>query len=298
MSFIGHTNPLITVRNYRRSGPRAAHSLTASRPRTRAGVRLPPGAPNPLVLRGNVHEASWNPSTPDVRSQNNLLGTIIPMPRTYKKSKKRTRRGRRRKYIPRAITTNTKLIKCKAVNYQNFTSAGTISMAPVQLNSMDDPFSTLGTGQPLGYDQWKALYKSAFVVGTKLTIKAHNNGTVAAMLGTTPMKIPQGTSALANYEYYMELPNTKSRILSQDVDHVTWHHKVGVKRFLSIKDLRDDDQSRIDLVNETAPTRLAYWHVWGQALDEAGTLDLDVVITVEYLVLLTDPIIPARSVET
>lgn len=263
------------VHNYRRSVPRARHSLTATR------------LPRPPIT-----------GHPELDSEINLYANST-MPRRYtKKSKKRSRRGRKRKYIPRAITTNTKLIKCKAVNYQNFTSTGIISMAPVQLNSVDDPFSTLGTGQPLGYDQWKALYKSAFVVGTKLVIKAHNNGTVAAMIGTTPMKIPQGTTALTNYEYYMELPNTKSRILSQDVDHVTWNHKVGVKRFLSIKDLRDDDQSRIDLVNETPPTRLAYWHVWGQSLDETGQIDLDVVITVEYLILLTDPIIPARSVET
>lgn len=218
----------------------------------------------------------------------------------YAKRPRRTRRrrGLRRKPIPRALTTNTKLIRCKAVSYQNYTPAGTLTRVPVQLNSIDDPFVSNGNEQPLGYDQWKALYKYAYVVGSKVTVKAHNNGTVAAMIGITPCKIDQGTTALTSFDHYMELPGTKSRVLSQETDHCTFAHQVSVKKFLSIKDIRDNDDYRVVLAAETPPSTIAYWHVWSQAMDATGTIDIDVVLTAEYLVLLTDPIIPSRSTET
>lgn len=221
-----------------------------------------------------------------------------PRPTAPGVRRKRARRGLRRRPIPRALTTNNKLIKARAVNYFNHNNTGTLYQTVVQLNSCDDPFGTQGTGQPLGYDQWKALYRYAYVIGSKVTARVHNNGASAVMFGMTPMKINQSTTALSNYEYYMESPATKSRILSQDLDHVTFSHGVNVKRFLNIKDLRDNNDYRIDLVNETAPTTIAYWHVWTQPLDEASATDVDVVLTAEYMVLLVDPILPARSVET
>lgn len=190
------------------------------------------------------------------------------------------------------------MIKCRAVEYINAVSAGALGITPIQLNSCDDPFTSVGAGQPLGYDQWKALYKSAFVVASKVTVRAHNNGSVAVIIGLTPTKVPQGTTALTSYEHYMENPSTKSRILSQDLDHTVFSHAVSVKRFLSLSKIRDDDNSRIDLVNETPPTRTAYWHLWAQALDATGTIDVDIVAQVDYTIVLTDPIIPSRSVET
>lgn len=221
-----------------------------------------------------------------------------PKALTRTKYRRRSRRrGVIRRPIPRTLTPNTKLIRCKAVKYVNYVPAGAISSIETQLNSIDDPFHTVGTGQPLGYDQWKALYKYAYVVGSKVTAKVHNNGTVAAMFGITPMKVNQGDTFLSSYEYYMELPATKTRVLSQETDHVTFSHQVNVKKFLNIKDLRDNDDYRIDLVNETAPSTLAYWHIFAQALDSTGTIDVDAVITMEYMVLLTDPIVPSRSTE-
>lgn len=277
MSFIGHTNPLITVQNLRRSYPRASHSLTATR------------------LRRKKTEYTGNP---DIDREINLYANST-MPRTYKpKKRQRKRRGIIRKPIPRAITPNSKLIRAKVVDYQNYTPTGALAAVEIQMNSIDDPFQTAGTGQPLGYDQWKALYKHAYVLGSKVTVKAHNNGTSACMIGITPMKPAQGSTNLTSYEHYMELPSTKSRILSPDVDHCTFSHKVSTKKFLSIKDIRDNDDFKIDLVNETPPSTVSYWFVWAQAMDATAVIDIDTVITVDYIILLTDPIVPSRSTET
>lgn len=207
----------------------------------------------------------------------------------------RKRRGLRRRPIPRALAPPTKLIRCKACQYLNYTPAGTLTKYETQLNSITDPFVGSGTGQPLGFDQWAALYRYAYVLSSKVIAKVHNNGSVAAMFGITPCKLNQGTISLASYAYYMELPETKSRVLSQETDHVTLTHSVSVKKFLQIKDLRDDKNYRMDIVSATNPTDIAYWHLWGQAMDSAGTIDLDAAVTMEYIVLLVDPIIPARS---
>lgn len=229
-----------------------------------------------------------------------------PMPRTYRrtrlgvKDRRRTsrRRGVIRRRIPRALTSPTKLVRIKAVQYVNHANTAALSNTDIQITSFDDPFGITNAGQPLGYDQWKALYRQAYVVGAKTTARVHNNGTSACMIGITPMKPAQGTTALANYEYYMELPQTKARILSPDVDHTVISHQVSPKRFLPVTKIRDNDDLKFNLVTETPPSTLAYFHVWSQPLDEAAAYDIDLVITAEYLVLLVDPIVPARSSET
>lgn len=234
----------------------------------------------------------------------NSINTIQEMVGTrkkyYRRRKKNKRRGRRRKYIPRAITSKTKLIRCKASNYITFNgTSGAMYMVPIQGNSCDDPFMANGTGQPLGYDQWKALYKSAYIIGSKVKFTVHNGSAYSVIMGLTPMNIPQGTTSLANYEYYRELPATRSRLLSPDMDHGVLVSGVGTKKHLAIKNLTDEDDLKVDLVNETAPTKQFYWHVWCQVSDQSTTTTgVEGIVDVEYLVLLTDPIVPARSVES
>lgn len=230
-----------------------------------------------------------------------------PMPRSYTATRRPVRRTRRRRPyrrgvirrpIPRALTAPTKLVKMKAVQYVNHANTAALSNTDIQITSFDDPFGVTNAGQPLGYDQWKALYRKAYVIGAKVVARVHNNGTSAVMVGITPMKPAQGTTALANYEYYMELPSTKARILSPDVDHMVLAHKVSPKWFLPVTKIRDNDDLLVNLVTETPPSTLCYFHVWSQPLDEAAAYDVDLVLTAEYMILLVDPIVPARSTET
>lgn len=216
--------------------------------------------------------------------------------RKYTKGKKK-RGGRIKKRIPRALAPRTKVVRVKATDYRNLAGTGTIAVNYGQLNSVDDCFIG-GSGQPLGYDQWKALYKKALVIGSKIIIKFHNRGTSACMVGIWPATLNQGQTTLTDYEYYMETAGCKSRLLSPEMDHTVVFHKASTKRHLKRKDIRDDDRLYLDLITETPPTDLAYWHYWAQAVDQSSAYAVDAVVTIEYIVLLTDPIIPARSVET
>ena len=218
------------------------------------------------------------------------------------RSKRRTPRTRKA-IIPRTLQPRTKLIKIRSVDYQNHTHAsGAIAVAKIQHNSIDDPFTSLGTGQPLGYDQYKALYKKAIVLASRCFAEVHNNTSTAIMVGITAVPYNQGTTALTTYEHYMEAPNTKHRLLSPDVDRANMSMQMSTKKLLQIKNYKDNKtELEIDLNAETPPTNLSYWHLWSQPQDQitetTGTA-LQLTITMEYIVLLTDPIIPARSVET
>lgn len=258
----------------------------------------------------SVYRGKFNPIPPPlgyhvqkyIGSKKNIAPKYMPKKYTKKATKKRGVIRRRR--IP-TLTPKTKIVKVRDTIYLNHTGTTSLYLDNIQLNSCIDPFCDGSNKQPLGYDQWKALYQKAYVVGSKLILRFHNNGTSAVAVGVCPMPESQGTTALvaggtAGYAYcsYADFKGNKQRILSQDVDHCTMVHKVSTKRFLGIKDIRDDDDSQLDLVNETDTTRKAYWHVYSQSLDGTTAYDVDLVATIEYIVLLTDPIIPSVSTST
>lgn len=250
---------------------------------------------------GNLIEA-YN-GGPLIGSKKNIGNKYMPRKYTKKRSNKKKGVIRRRR-IP-TLTPKTKIVKVRDTIYLNHTGTTTLYLDNIQLNSCIDPFCDGSNKQPLGYDQWAALYKKAYVVGSKVIARVHNNGSSAVAVGICPMPESQSTTALSaggtqGYQYcsYADFRGNKQRILSPDVDHCVLVHKVSTKRFLGIKDIRDDDNSQISLAAETDATRKAYWHLYSQSLDGTTAYDVDFVVTVEYIVLLTDPVIPSVSTAT
>lgn len=212
------------------------------------------------------------------------------------------RATRKRAIIPRTLQPRTKVVKMKAVEYINHThTSGALSATSIQFNSFDDIWGGASTQQPLGYDQYKALYKKAVVLSSKVVCQIHNNTSTAVMIGLTALP-PNQTTGLDSYEYYMEAPNTKSKLLSPDVDRATLSSQMSTKKLWSIKNIKDNKtELEIDLVNETPPTNSGKWQIWSQPQDQTTTTTGTAVqwtCTVSYIVLLYDPIIPARSTDT
>lgn len=174
-------------------------------------------------------------------------------------------------------------------------AGGTLQGGTIQLNSFDDPFAGAATLQPLGYDQWKALYKQAVVVGVKVKLEAWNSGSTGILVGLNAMPESKGTTLLTQAEAYCELPNSVHRFLSPDVDHATVFLKVSTKKHMAVSKLRDSNELAIDLPNETPPSRQSYMHYWCQVTDQTSAFSATFVMTVEYLVLLFDQIVPSRS---
>lgn len=199
--------------------------------------------------------------------------------------------------VPRLIAPKTKLIRAKASNYVTYTcTSGALAGTALYANDFIDPFGTSGAGQPLGYDQWKTLYRTAYVLGCKVKFDCWNNQSTALMFGVSMMDKNQGTTLLTDYEYYKEIPKTNARMLSPDVDHGYIINKASTKKQLAVKNLLDNDGLRINLQAETGPSEKYYSHVWVQPVDQTTTLtSVQGVIDIEYIILLTNPIVPARS---
>lgn len=225
-----------------------------------------------------------------------------PSSRVSLKRRRRTpfRRFRRRTRARiSSLAPKTKLIRCKVTGLRTNSghTTGSLEMVPIQMNSILDPFGGAGAEQPLGFDQWRALYEYAYVVGAKITCEFHNADAIAYVVGITPCHIAQGTTSLASYEYYKELPGTKSTVLSPDIDKAVLQSKISIKKWFSVKDLVDTNEYRMNLNTPSEPSKLAYWHLWSQPLDQSSTdsTGVQIVMNVEYIVLLTSPVIPARS---
>lgn len=227
------------------------------------------------------------------------MGTKIYM--TQKKKKKTKQRGIVKRFIPATIAPKRKLVRVKASQYGTIECpAGAIGKTPVNMFNICDPFSASSNQQPLGYDQWQTLYNSAVVLGVKLVARIHNRSTVAVITGITACNEGQGTTTLTDYEHYQEIKGTKSRLLSPDVDHTTMFMKVNTKKHVGVRKIMDEDEWHcLDLANETAPVRTAYFHLWAQPMDQATALtnastnSVQVNYTVEYIILLHDQIIPS-----
>lgn len=186
------------------------------------------------------------------------------------------------------------------VNYSG--ASGAMTMVPIQLNSFDDPLLTNSTQQPLGYDQWKTLYRKAFVVGTKVKITFYNAETTIPMIvGICPVPVSQGTTSLANYEYYGEIPQNKFRVLSPDIDHTYISSAVSVKKHLQITNFKDNKEDyAFNLDTESPPSIMAYFHTYAQPMDQTSTYSSGVraMITIDYIIVLFDQVLPSRSTET
>lgn len=253
---------------------------------------------SPLVTGYQRYWSNFDKNKNSFNSENKNLG-LNKMRKNLRKTNKRKfkKRGIVKRGIPRTLQPANKLIRVKMTDYQYFNcTAGAIAIKTFSGTNIVDPLDTASVQQPLGYDQWKAMYRTAYVVGMKVRCTLWNNQTTALMYGITMCDKNQGTTALTNYEYYKEVPKTVSRLLSPDVDHGVLTNAISTKKALHVKDIKDNDGIRVNLQSDSAPSEQYYAHVWVQPVDQTTALSqVQAVLDVEYIVLLTNPIIPSRS---
>lgn len=210
--------------------------------------------------------------------------------------RRRGRRSLRRRRIPRSLAPKSMLLKCQTVSSGQLTCTSTTPQN-IYVSRLDitDPFLSSDNNQPLGYDQWKAVYNRAKVLGVRVTWTCHNAGTVAVMVGITP--IPEGENvAQTPWEYNAESTGTRYRILSPEMDHTTLSYKGSTKRFFRLNDIKDTEEIACDIDAETGPSRDATITCWAALHNGVTSTAVDYVCKVEYIVLLDKPEIPGRSV--
>lgn len=174
-------------------------------------------------------------------------------------------------------------------------AAGTLASNLIALNDAKDPLGpSSATQQPLGFDQYEALYNKYCVIGWKVKVEAVTvDNSNALYVGFTPTT---ASTALTSYSHYKECPGTVSRILSPDIDKAVFSTKGSVKKqMLRRGKILTDDTLYADVT--ASPTRILYGHIWSHVMDATDPANTKIVVTLEQLVVFFDPKIPARSTQ-
>lgn len=222
----------------------------------------------------------------------------MPYRRRYRPRRNRRRRkvrGRGRRSRITSLWPRTRLVKFRVVKNFNTTSGtGTISEIPLLANSLSDPLGSLTAALPLGLDQYATMYQRYCIVASRCFVRAHcSTVTGATMFG---LSLLRSNAALTDFDYHLEQPLVKSRMLTADIDHSGIGLGYSGKRFWKIRKWMDaEEQQGTFSTTPGDPTDLCYYVLWFQDVTKAQAVTLEGVVTIEYTALLFDPIIPARS---
>lgn len=156
-------------------------------------------------------------------------------------------------------------------------------------NSLFDPDFT-GTGhQPLGYDQWGVFYNKYTVIGSSITIEAFNSDTaipVVVGISTFDTSSHTGTNTIGGC---MEQPNTVHKTQGKQgaVDTaLVLRQNVNPFKFLK-KKFGDDGMTGQNF--SLNPGIDLYYHIWAASLGGADGAAVDILVTIDYVAILTDP---------
>lgn len=215
-----------------------------------------------------------------------------------RRTKRRRRIGKLRR--PRRIPTMwpaSQLVKMRVVtSFSETVNAGALKTHTLFWNTLNDPLSGLSNQLPLGMDQYAALYSRYCIVGARAFVKVHNvSSTGAIVYGLTSFE-PSNTTVPTTHEGFLELPHTRSRMLSPDMDHSGLGLRWSAKRAFKVKNLKDASELHGELsLTPTSPTKAARFYLWYQDINKADNLTMEGFVTIEFIVLLMDRINPARS---
>lgn len=250
----------------------------------------------------------WHPATEGAEAPEKIsVASRKKMARsrtTTMTARKRRRFGRRRGRRPMRRLTNlwpkTHLVKFKVVT--NFSQAVleanslTASIYTFKANSLNDPFGSASQNLPLGLDQWAAMYKKYAVVASTFYCKVHNVTSTGSVTFGVALRRPDESDTLANAGYYQELPMTRSKILSPDMDHAALGISYKAKKYWSVRKFHDAESLHGAFgLSPGDPSRLAYYQFYSQDTASGADYTLEGWFTIEYVCLLFDPVTPARS---
>lgn len=154
-------------------------------------------------------------------------------------------------------------------------------------NSLFDPEEPIGGGQPMGRDQYAALYQSYQVMGSKIKIEfspRESADGIGTVFGTVPIDIATSVTGIAQaielpYSKHMSAPNGQSKA-------IVINNYISTKSKFGYKDILQSD--KLSSLQGSSPSEQFYWTVYGIAVDGLGTVVIDCVATITYYVRLFD----------
>lgn len=250
----------------------------------------------------------------------------IRRPKRYIGKRKRPTRPIRRVRRRRGMTSrslilsgfpNKKLVKLRYVSQRLMDCGLDVNGVPngigtclIRANDLYDPEnsvmgSTTGGHQPMGFDQWSAIYNHFTVVGSKITVKFVNTGithVVPGLAGIMLTDAPRiGPSLfITTLEQLMEnrlrtQPTTAGLVLGNGNSETTKTMRFSARKFFG-KSVIGEDIYRGSA--SAGPSEEAYFEVYYAPMGGAPAIGAQVmnnpgiitaIIQVDYIALFTEP---------
>lgn len=214
---------------------------------------------------------------------------------TARRRSVRRYRPRRNPRPARYLWEPTKLVKFSAVlSLQKNASTGALGSIVIKANSLNDPFGASGASLPIGLDQWAALYSKYKIVSSMMQFEGHPSTVTGSCV--SGLHLTDDSTALTDFEHYLELPKTTYRMTSPDIDVFRCRMGYSAKKFWSFNKIRDEDEQEGAFdATPGDPDKIAYYHVFIQDINKTDNVVMDTVLRLTFTALLYDRIMPARS---
>ncbi len=207
-------------------------------------------------------------------------------------------RRRRRQFIPRTITPDSKMVRLRYSLFATLNpGSGATDMLHIKANDLYAPSTVLGSHQPMGFDQIMQLYERFCVVGSKISAAFMvQNSTQTAIAGiavrnTDTDESVQDTGATQTNEGLLERNRTKWTYAGNQQNGAPIarvSQKFGTKKFFHLKSINDNagnllDEGTIWGTESASPTTLAYYNVFLAPFADSQDISASVRIIVDYV---------------
>jgi len=205
---------------------------------------------------------------------------------------KRTRRTyRRRPYISNALSGMPKTRRAILRYTEHVTSmtstTGTLASYVFRANGLYDPNYTSTGHQPMGFDQWAALYNHYVVLGSKMTVKVLPQETnvspcVIGTFLTDGSAVPYTTPGS-----FIEAKRGPYRLFKATDRVVSLVQKYSSKKQFNVVDVKDN-MDRLGAPVTADPTEEAMFNIWFFTMD-LTTASLNLFVSIDYIVEFSEP---------
>ncbi len=201
----------------------------------------------------------------------------------------RNRAQRRRGVVPRLVALPSVRRVLKYFFFLNSSAASRPVVRVFRGNDLFDPDQTGVGHQPMGFDQYMALYRKFRVLRSRATVTCFSQGTGATsqyIVGIVPL---QSTTAKSISDYL-----ETDRCLYRPLGIIGAGNGVTISTdwmdtrvmFADVAG-EDDDLSG---TNAASPADVWYWHHFADSHDESTTVSVTHHIVLEYDAVFSDPV--------
>lgn len=197
--------------------------------------------------------------------------------------KNRTRKNKRRNHIANSPFPKTRLAKLTYYTEVELDSTGAVpDVHTFKANGMFDPDYSAAGHQPMGFDEYMALYNHFEVISSKMTARFIPSG-ARAYVGVFRA---DDSSSLPTFETLVEQPANKVKILlGASVKPQTITSYYSQKKAFGSRAKGALDQ-RGGVAGD--PTELQYYKLWQRGINAVDPASTMVLVRIDYIAKFTE----------